>query len=645
MRLAAREFVPPGGHDPPADGRHLQFTESLTAAHSVDKMRAQSTAVVMHVRRLIPWLLAVLIGSLLSATPDAPRGAIPIFPPPRHPAFSMTPKSGPPDTEVRLRGKCPPPPAGNELQVYWNTTHGQYANGGGYLDTLTTPDGSFDVTTGLPGPFSSNDPQYNGYPQPGNYDIEMFCVWIPSNGQPGVEFDLGSRPFTVNGCGTQLGRLLPTSWYSPNYAVAGKKTTLPVARFHGDAHFKANAYKAGIAWGDGIGFHNEGVLPLDLFDQFYGCVVTGKHTYALPGHYPTAALVSVDSLLALLPGSVQAVEPATESPGKFPDAVGVLTGPSDAPQCTGTVISLQRSASPDPATNAHLAALRNTQAFKVYGNLGVVLTAAHCVAGMVGDSGADIRFAPGFTGIAPRYSSDFDTGTVSPAGGTYGSPFAGRHIGSARLGVWRANGADILISPGHGLDGGDDWAFIAFGDQEQNGQSLKDAARGGIGIQFTPQLPVGTKRKHPAYDVNWLDAPPPNYKAGGTPYPDQRGCDNLAKRAFNFSDAFTCTSSYQQTTGGPRTCDPVVVGTFQEVEATGPNVGAAPCNLGTFASGAPFFKGAYMSSKGSLVGVTRGTANLSGFRCCVATMTPLNDNAVYSAWCGALLLSPPGCRQ
>jgi hypothetical protein len=127
--------------------------------------------------------------------------------------------------------------------------------------------------------------------------------------------------------------------------------------------------------------------------------------------------------------------------------IGVLTS-DHGPQCTATVINLKNSYF-DTSLPADL--LLQSQELRrqfATGNFNdnVVVTAAHCVVSESDPQPNGFMFAPGFTGIAPRYSKDFTSGPngtsgqVSPQENTdqfgIGSPFAGQPVGQSPHGVW-----------------------------------------------------------------------------------------------------------------------------------------------------------------------------------------------------------------
>ena len=541
----------------------------------------------------------------------------------------------------------------------WNVTYGAPAvvtvtlSGGLYTVTAKTPVEVTGATCYLPvgttiATFSSTGPNtYSG--QHGLWYTSdcSFGQWDPmtltlssddntltavlAGGYGTVVFTKASQ---TCGSASSITGITPTGGVS---AQATVQISQGIAAFAGPSNIQPGSYTAVINWGDGATSPGS-IQTTSLFGQDF-CVVLGSHAYFRPGHYVTSVTLNAGALAATLAGTVFGVSPPSAS---APSAVGVLTS-DNGPQCTATVVDLTKS-----FDLSHPEVSRRINQYKGQFNGNVVVTAAHCVAG--GEHG--FMFAPGFTGIAPRFSADFTSGTVSPDNGQYGSPFAGSPIGQAPLGVWGCSNdsrstrqcgtfgpsdASLIVPNRASSDASYDYAFVVFrtAPQDQSGSLLQVA--GGLPIWFDPLLKAGDQLHHPGYDINWFDANRPGNTSGwfdliGPPENIGSNCSKLMTLLE------VCNYQYSPfaSAAGPRTCSP----SFDQFKNLGklakesrPSALASPCSLGNFSSGAPFLIG----PSNVIVGVTKSAVNAgpaldpAANGCCTAIFTPLRFRDAFFA--------------
>ena len=539
----------------------------------------------------------------------------------------------------------------------------------------TTPTGTVSFSSDSPGSFGSGGSSGScPLSSAGGASSSCLVSYTPSS------FGSGTHTIFARYSGDATHQLSTTTEAITVFPLCGSSTTITggpslttgisvvatqstdsrvVAQFSGPS----GPSSAQIDWGDGTppsaGFIQPAVPGP-------GCYVLGSHTYGQPGHFTTRVTVTIGSEQKSFGGVVFGVSPPS---APAPSAVGVLTADNPgAPQCTATVVDLAHSFDP-----GHPEVYDRIQKYKNQFNGDVVVTAAHCVLSGSGQPLNGLMFAPGFTGLAPRHSVDFTTGTVSADTGPYGSQFAGRAIGSAPLGVWGCSEnsesnqkcgvgglgeADVIapdpkqISKDQSLD----YAFVVFHTAPQNQSKSLLQVAGGLPIWFDPVLTTARKLVHPGYDINWLDASKPGDTAGWfdlTKPPEKTVCDvpPPAQAPFRFE---TCPYKYIpfSSTAGPRTCsptfdefaDPRTLSTATGGRITRPDGLATPCNLNLFSSGAPFLLG----NPGSvIVGVTKAAFYASDkldpyaaihagpAKCCTAQFTPLYTPDAFQNALGA----------
>jgi len=482
-----------------------------------------------------------------------------------------------------------------------------------------------------------------------------FTFFFSAAPYPGDEVRVITAPCTSSATPNCYGGQTTESIVSlPPASGLPAQATVPITNaavliFAGPTTIPLSSYRATIDWDDGTSSSADQILPLVIGGQQIGCTVFGSHTFNRAGHYITTVLLQVQSTAhpGLIGGLISASPPTT---GAIPP-VGVLTSDT-GPQCTATVVDLAQSS--DLAV-PRLAKLFQAQQKRF--NKNVVVTAAHCVANFSG-----FMFAPAFTGIAPRFSMDFSTGTVSEdTTSPWGSPFGGQPVGQSPYGVWGcskaassgprcglfgAGDADVFVPEQftHSQDASYDYAFIRFNTLPAN-ESLQQAT-GGQPILFDASPAVNFQLSNIGYDVDWADANRPIFTSGWFDLisPPEQNHFNCFVGTSGIQDEH-CRYAYLASSAGPRGCGPSVdasvdLTTVGLLSETRPSILASPCNLGDYSSGSPFFQG---NGAPVLIGVEKATIHAgatldplaaskgSPDGCCTKIITPLRADAALLA--------------